>query len=114
MLSGLQITDYSPVSCVTLSELLCLSVPQFSYLLSGLLNALLPKTIRNTQCLNRVDLVACSNLGNSTSQGAMRRFRKRVLGRAVAGFELVLGDFRENSKTCGFGLSGNKSKSVIP
>ena len=47
---------------MTLRELLGLSVPQFSFLLNGLLNTLKPKNIRNTQWLNKVDLVTCGTL----------------------------------------------------
>lgn len=68
------------LSSCDLNELLSLSVPQFSYLLNGLANALQLRTIRNTLLENEVDLVDCSNEGNSILQRARRHFGKKVLG----------------------------------
>lgn len=65
---------------MTLNELLSLSVPQFSYLLNGLANALQLRTIRNTLLENKVDLVDCSNEGTTVPQRARRHFGKKVLG----------------------------------
>lgn len=69
-----------------LNELRSLSVPLFSHLLNGLVNALQPQTIRNTLQLNRADwLAALRRLHSLRSRGVLQK-----QGVGAAEFELAL------------------------
>lgn len=102
------------LSSCDLNELLSLSVPQFSYLLNGLANALQLRTIRNTLLENEVDLVDCSNEGNSILQRARRHFGKKVLGGGCCRIRTPIRWFGREFKEVWFSLVAVAQRAGIP